>query len=90
MNIEDVDSKLKEYSESMSRCFVISLDELIESHRSLREFRKTKHQEWLNILHEARKRGFEEGKQQALEYNYIDREKLKEMTINQLMELLQN
>ena len=87
---EKVERKLKDYSESISRYFVFTLDELIESHRSLREFRKNSHQEWLGVLNEARKEGFKEGEKRALEYNYISRETLKSMTLSDLMELLKD
>lgn len=85
---EDVECKLKEYSESIGRYFVMTLDELIDSHRSLRDFRKQKHSEWLEELNLARERGFNEGKKKALEEDYISREALKSMKLSDLMELL--
>lgn len=61
---------------------------LIESHQSLRQHHQDWHEWWLSELRAARERGLKEGRERALEFEYIEREKLKAMTLKEIADLL--
>lgn len=66
----------------------LTIKELIESHRRVKEINWDYHQHWLNELKQARERGYIEGIERATEYEYVSREKLKTMTLKEITDLL--
>lgn len=79
---------LNTYGQEMGLADGLTLWELIESHRSLRDLNVKRRAAWHDALADARRRGLEEGRQQALENEFVSREKLKAMTLKELSDLL--
>lgn len=66
----------------------ITLDELIESHRTLRNMHKKFNEERNAAMQEAREWASADFKKNAETYDWFSRERLKAMTIGELVELL--
>lgn len=81
------DKKLDDYAKEIN-VDKLTLDDLICSHRRLREANQQNHQQWLEVLKKAREEAFDEAKKYALEHDFLSREKLKKMTLQELSKLL--
>ena len=66
----------------------ITLKSLIESHKNLHQQNKIKHDEWLRELSAARELGRKQGLEMVSEHEFVSVEKLKSMTINELVSFL--
>jgi hypothetical protein len=87
--MDDTDVEmLNAYGQELGLTDGLTLWELIESHRSLRDLNVKRQATWHEALADARKRGLERGRAQALEHEFVSREKLKAMTIKELSDLL--
>lgn len=87
--MDDADVEmLNRYGQELGLTDGLTLWELIESHRSLRDLNVKRQATWLDALADARKRGLERGRARALEHEFVSREKLKAMTIKELSDLL--
>jgi hypothetical protein len=82
------EEKLKEYSDLLGLYQAMTLDDLIASHQAIRSDNIKFHTEIRQIREEAVKRGYELGKSIALEQDYISRERLMKMTVQELVDLL--
>jgi hypothetical protein len=84
-----MEEELSKYGEELGLREPPKLHELIESHRSLRNHYRT----WLkdaDKAHEqARKEAYEDAKEYALQNHYIPVKKLRKMTLEKLMLLLE-
>lgn len=67
-----------------------SLKEMTRHRDLLLENAQERNKNWLDELVKARERGYEEGKRNALEHDYVSRDALCNMTVAQLVELLHN
>ena len=83
-------TQIEQYSEQLGLSEAMTLDELIESHRRLRQLNAQSHQEWLKVLREAREKGYRDGEAFALQHGYFSRERLQQMSVAELMEALQD
>lgn len=63
-----------------------TLERLIDSHRHLRTLNMEHNALWLETLRQARERGEAEGRQKAMEQDFISRESLMSMTIAEIIE----
>ena len=79
---------LNKYGQEIGLTDGLTLAELIESHRTLRELNKKHQDTWLEALVDARQRGLEEGRAMAVQYEFISREKLKGMTLKEISDFL--
>lgn len=86
---QQIQEEIDRYSEELDLIGKMSITELIDSHRHLRELNKVRHEDWLAQVHEAKAWAAEQARQHALEYNYISRETLRGMTLLQLCEILE-
>ena len=66
----------------------ITLKSLIGSHKNLRQENKIKHDEWLRELSAGRELGRKQGLEMVTEHEFVSVEKLKSMTINELVSFL--
>ena len=66
----------------------VTVGELIDSHRRLREQNRIHQEEWDQVLKDARERGHEEGKRVVMEEDYISRQRRKGMTLREIVEWL--
>ncbi len=85
MNSEQL---LDEYSKEFKYKHTLTLEDLIESHRYLRSINLLQNEERLEVLNEARKKGYEQGKKEALEDHYISIERLRNMTLLEICYLI--
>lgn len=83
-------TKIEQYSEELGLSEAMTLDDLIESHRRLRQLNAQNHQEWLKVLREAHEKGYRDGEAFALQHGYFSRERLRQMSVAELMEALQD
>lgn len=86
----NVKTQIEQYSEDLGLSQAMTLDELIESHRRLRHINAQNHQEWLDVLRKAQEKGYRDGEAFALEHGYFSRERLRQMSVAELMEALQD
>lgn len=66
----------------------LTLEDLIKSHRRLRDMNKENHEVWRQELILAVDRAEKNAKSTALEYGWFSRERLKTMTLGELANLL--
>jgi hypothetical protein len=87
--MDDIDIEmLNKYGQEIGLADGLTLTELIESHRTLRELNKKHQATWLEALVAARQQGLEEGRSMAVRYEFISREKLKDMTLKDISDFL--
>ena len=79
---------LNTYGQEMGLTDGLTLWELIESHRSLRNLNMKRQAAWREALADAHVCGLERGRAQALEHEFVSREKLKTMTLKEISNLL--
>lgn len=80
--------KLNEYAKEIHRHgYDLSIDELIESHRHLREQHRRYLDEYNTIMFQARADGVKLGKEYITD-QHLSKDQLKAMTIQELVELL--
>lgn len=84
-----MNTSIEQYSNEIGLKEAMTMEELIQSHRNLRQLNSNKQKDWLDAIEKARNMGFENGKREALEQNFISRKTLKAMTIQQLIEWLE-
>lgn len=87
MNTEDK-KKLQAYSDEIGISSGFDLDTLISSHRRIREINRESHINRMAELERARAIGEDQGFQAVTNGKYVEVEKLKAMTISELMEFL--
>lgn len=85
---QDMRAALEEYSLEMDLINRLTLKDLIASHKRLREAASRDADAIRVEVEKARVNGHEEGKRYALEHDYISRERLKQVTLRELSELL--
>lgn len=81
--------KLKEYAKEIGILDLdLSLDDLIDSHRRLRSINQQNNQQWLKEIEKARERAYNDARDYALKHDFISRDALKKMTMQELSNLL--
>ena len=85
MNAEE---KIIEYGKEIGQISDLTVNDLIDSHRRLRELNSRRWKEYQNEQRSGYARGYENGKNIALKCDYLSREDLKAMTITELIETL--
>ena len=76
-----------EYSKEIGLDYTMTVEELISSHRELRNKNVSNHREWLRELEKARERGREEGFLYVTEKSYVSLDRLKSMKLGELIEI---
>lgn len=90
MEIElDTYAKLKYYSEELGLDFV-SLEDLIDSHRHLRNMQMVIKENVKRVIDIYRNKGYEDGYVNAINREFIPIEKLKKMTIIEFVNFVNN
>lgn len=85
-----MDNKLEEYSEELGLNTPFTLESLIESHRNIRAARFATEEERLKYVRSGYAAGYESGMKAAIEFGSIPVEKLKGMTVAELVEILRD
>jgi len=80
--------RLRAYAKELGLDHELSLESLIDSHRHLRSLNTGHLKDWRATLDDARARGLAEGRQEALENEYISVERLKSMSVKDLCDFL--
>lgn len=83
-----MDSQLEEYSKELDLHSTMLLSDLINSHRELRQKNMISHQQWLKEIDNGREWGKKQGLEMITHGKYIEVEKLKKMTIGELVEFI--
>jgi hypothetical protein len=81
---------LKKYSKEIGLDYILSVEELIESHRNLRNSHIKNLAEFRAGSEEYRKRGYEEGYVNAINREFISFEDLKKMNVKEFADHLCN
>ncbi len=81
-------NKLEQYSQEIGLFNGFTVESLIDSHRRLRIINSQTHAERMAELEAARAFGMEQGRQMILHGQYIEVEKLRSMTMQELTEFL--
>lgn len=88
--IKTLDQKLEELSKELDLYNTITIDELIDAYKNLIvNFRNMRLNEE-NIRMEAHALGYKHGLEQATEFDYISRSKLKKMSVDELINYLRD
>jgi len=82
------DEKIKNYGKQLS--IDLDVDNLIESHKRLREWNSKEHTDYLKHRETGFKQGYEEGKRLALEQDFISLERLEDMTLSEICSLIKD
>lgn len=77
-------NELEQYSKELGIHGVITLDELINSHRELRALNTKNHDEFMT----ERKDAIDRAVKQCIENNWFSRYQLRSMSVVEIMELL--
>jgi flagellar biosynthesis/type III secretory pathway protein FliH len=88
--LNDIEKALKEYSLEICPNFPLTVDALIESHRSLREANKKRWDEYRDYRKQGYDTGYNEGLKIATSGDYVKVNKLKWMTLSELVNLIDN
>lgn len=81
-------TNLQKYSKEIGLDYILSVEELIESHRSLRNHNIKNLAEFRAGSEEYRKRGYEEGYVNAINREFISFEDLKKMNVKEFADHL--
>lgn len=81
---------LDDYSKSIGLSYAMSLEELIDSHKRLRDAAVTNNKLWREELQKARQRGQKEGYCAVTEGEFISVAVLRDMTVVELIALINN
>lgn len=79
---------LAEYSQEIGLRETMTLRNLIDSHRTLRNISLKDVKEKMNEVEAARKRAYADAKECATTYDWFSKERLKGLTIGELVQLL--
>lgn len=79
---------LNEYANEIGHYGELTLGSLISSHRRLRELSLKNREEWLEELAKGREIGKKQGLQQVTNGEYISKDELKKMTLQEICEFL--
>ena len=77
---------LEQYSKEIG--VDLTIENLIDSHRRLREINSISHKQWLSELEKAREIGIAQAEKIVTERNWININKLKSMTVLELVAFL--
>lgn len=84
-----INALLYDYSRELGLINDLTLEDVINAHRHLRELNKRKNAEWLEELDRARKLGYDEGLRLISNSgDYIKASELKEMKVSDLVNIL--
>jgi hypothetical protein len=82
------EKSLQEYSKEIGLDYVLSVEELIDSHRNLRNSNIKNLTEFRAVSEEYRKRGYEEGYVNVINREFISFENLKKMNVKEFADHL--
>ena len=79
---------LQEYGREMGLYGALTLKDLIDSHRNLRQMQMRDNEERRAEMQRGFDAGFKQGKEMATKHNYLSREALRGMTLAELSSIL--
>jgi hypothetical protein len=79
---------LESYAKEMGLYGALTLKDLIESHRRLRELSMRDNDARREELRRGYEAGFKQGEELAIKHNYLSREALRNMTLAELSSIL--
>ncbi|VTU43046.1 MULTISPECIES: hypothetical protein [unclassified Variovorax] len=88
MLIEEVWEQLRRYGEEMDLTGALTLQQLIDSHRSLRAAASQSNDERRQVIGDARNRAIEAAKQEVLHGEYVSMQRLSTMTVGEIGRLV--
>lgn len=88
MNMDSKIKSLQKYSKEIGLDYVLSVEELIESHRNLRNFNIINNTKFRALADEYRRKGYEEGYVNAINREFISFEDLKKMNVKEFADYL--
>jgi hypothetical protein len=83
-----VENLLQEYAAEIGLHGTLTLENLIDSHRRLRERAQVSNEKLRQEMKRGFDAGYKNGVEQATKFNYLSREALRNMTLAKLAEIL--